>query len=158
MGRPQVVELHVHAPHPLALVRPAQADLGLLRQDQEVPGMGVGGRLPLAPGVEALRAVEAQGLEHAVTGRAGRCRRDHHRLVRQAGDESGDLGGGDGAVRAHRGGSLERPASGEDREPIERRPFGLVEQSVGPVDQGAQRAVPFALTPGSSGQEGEAIT
>lgn len=97
----------------------------------------------LAGGFELLRGVLADRLQHAVS----RLARDlgvgqDQRLVDQVAEHPQDVLGPQSAARADLLGHVERPPAGEDRQPPQQDPLGLVEQLVAPVDRRPERLLP----------------
>ncbi|MDD7942845.1 hypothetical protein PHK61_30975 [Actinomycetospora lutea] len=119
--------------------------------------MGAGRAVGLAAFGEAVTAVRAHRLQQCVPAAPAGARgvRDHQGPVDQAEHDPGDLAPVGHEVCAHLFGGDEREGSGEHREASEHSLLELVEQLVGPIDHGAQGALPLGHAPANPAQQQE---
>ena len=144
----QIGQVRIEAADRGGLAGPAAVRADLVRQPQRpgrVPRPQLRGR---RIGGEPGPAERPQRLQHAEPGALPGVPH-HQRAVDQVRQRTGV------AADRHHGGVLD--GAGEDREPLEQGPLLVVEQTVGPLDDVAQRPVPRRGRPAAAAQHLEGV-
>jgi hypothetical protein len=138
-----VVERGVELLCPAGLVGAVEPGRGLLREVDVHVGVRPVDPRGLRPGREALAPELAQGLELPVAGTRAGVLGDQHRLVDEHAEELGHVDVVDAMTDAHAFGTLEVERAREHRDPLEQPLLRRREQVVGPLDEIAERPVPW---------------
>src|ERR1051326_3350746 len=149
-----VVPLDAGEPNLGVLTKPERtpATDDRVREKQRVPPLDL---LRLASLLQLLGGILPQRLQHAIPeGSVGLWLGLHQRLVYQLAEQV--QRGARCRFRDGTGG-IQRPTSTEDRQILEKRTFGFVQQVVAPVDERSQRAVPGQRVATAASQQLEAL-
>ncbi len=133
--------------------------IGAFQQVAEVARMRRTGRLRFVRVDQALARIRLHGLQQPVPhlgSRAARYRL-HQRLAHQRGDRVQNILHGDAVACADALDRIQRRTTGEDRHPLQQRPFRLVEQLPAPFHDGTQRLVPAQRCPATVGEQPEPV-